>query len=54
MWSLWIMDEKAQKWSQDEGEVDAVTFLSRKGTQDEAGVGLKPLSVPKFSMLLFV
>ena len=29
MWSLWIMDEKAQKWSQDEGEFDAVMFLSR-------------------------
>ena len=28
-------------------------FLSRNGTQGEAGVGLKPLSVPKFRMLLF-
>ena len=39
-----------------EGEfdaVDAVMFLSRNGTQGEAGVGLKPLSVPKFRMLLF-
>ena len=53
MWSLWIMDEKAQKWSQNEGEFDAVTFLSRNGIQGEAGVGLKPLSVPKFRMLLF-
>ena len=53
MWSLWIMDEKAQKWSQDEGEFDAVMFLSRNGTQGEAGVGLKPLSVPRFRMLLF-
>ena len=53
MWSLWIMDEKAQKWSQDEGDFDAVMFLSRNGTQGEAGVGLKPLSVPKFRMLLF-
>ena len=53
MWSLWIMDEKAHKWSQDEGEFDAVLFLSRNGTQGEAGVGLKPLSVPKFRMLLF-
>ena len=26
MWSLWIMDEKAHKWSQDEGEFDAVMF----------------------------
>ena len=44
-----------QKWSQDEGEFDAVNvmFLSRNGTQGEAGVGLKPLSVPKFRMLLF-
>ena len=25
---------------------DAVMFLSRNGTQGEAGVGLKPLSVP--------
>ena len=53
MWSLWIMDEKAHKWSQDEGEFDAVMFLSRNGTQGEAGVGLKPSSVPKFRMLLF-
>ena len=53
MWSLWIMDEKAHKWSQDEGEFDAVMFLSRNGTQGEAGVGLNPLSVPKFRMLLF-
>ena len=53
MWSLWIMDEKAQKWSQDEGEFDAVMFLSRSGTQGEAGVGLKPLSAPTFRMLLF-
>ena len=35
------------------GEFDAVMFLSRNGTQGEAGVGLKPLSVPKFRMLLF-
>ena len=47
------MDEKAQKWSQDKGELDAVMFLSRNGTQGEAGVGLKPLYVPKFRMLLF-
>ena len=53
MWSLWIMDEKAHEWSQDEGEFDAVMFLSRNGTQGEAGVGLKPLSMPKFRMLLF-
>ena len=46
------MDEKAQKWSQDDGEFDAVMFLSRNGTQGEAGVGLKPLSMPKFMMLL--
>ena len=32
---------------------DAVMFLSTNGTQGEAGVGLKPLSVPKFRMLLF-
>ena len=32
---------------------DAVMFLSRNGTQGEAGIGLKPLSVPKFRMLLF-
>ena len=38
----------------DEGEFDAVMFLSRNGTQGEAGVGLKPLSVPRFRMLLFV
>ena len=30
---------------------DAVMFLSRNGTRGEAGVGLKPLSVPKFRML---
>ena len=47
------MDEKAQRWSQDEGEFDAVMFLSRNGTQGEAGVGLKPLSVLKFRVLLF-
>ena len=47
------MDERAQKWSQDEEEFDAVMLLSRNGTQGEAGVGLKPLSVPKFRMLLF-
>ena len=23
MWSLWIMDERAHKWSQDEGEFDS-------------------------------
>ena len=34
-------------------EFDAVMFLSRNGTQGEAEVGLKPLSVPKFRMLLF-
>ena len=36
-----------------EGEFDAVMFLARNGTQGGAGVGLKPLSVPKFRMLLF-
>ena len=35
------------------GGFDAVMFLSRNGTQGEAGVGLKPSSVPKFRMLLF-
>ena len=51
--SICIMDEKVRKWSQDEGEFDAVMFRSRNGTQGEAGVGLKPLSVLKFRMLLF-
>ena len=54
MWSLWIMDEKAQKRSQDEGEFDAVMIRSRNGTRGEAGVGLKALSVLKFRMILFV
>ena len=36
------------------GEFDAVIFLSRNGTQGEAGVGLKLLSVPRFRMLLIV
>ena len=54
MWSLWVMDEKAQKRSQDEAEFDAVMFPSRNGTQGEAGAGLKPLSVPKFRTLLLV
>ena len=54
MGSLWIMDEKAQKRSQDEGEFDAVMFRSRNGTQGEARVRLKHLSVPKFRMLLLV
>ena len=54
MWSLWIMDEKAQKRSQDEGEFDAVMFRSKNGTQGEAGVDLRLLPVPKFRMLLLV
>ena len=54
MWTLWVMDEKAQKRTQDKGEFDAVMVWSRNGTQGKAGVGFKPLSVPKFRMLLLV
>ena len=54
VWSSWVMDEKAQKRSQAEREFDAVMVRSSNGTQGEAGVGLKHLSVPVFSMLLLV
>ena len=54
MWSLRVMDEKAQKQSKDEGEFDAVMFRSRNCTEGEAGVGLKSSFVPKFRLLLLV
>ena len=37
MWSLCVMDEKAQKRSQDEGEFYAVMFRSRNGIKARPG-----------------
>ena len=54
IWSLLVMDEKAQKRPHDDGEFDAVIFQSRNDTQGEAGMGSNFFPVPKFRMLLLV
>ena len=54
IWSLLVMDEKAQKRSHDDEKFDAVIFRCRNGTQGEAGVSLRPFPIPKFRVLLLV
>ena len=52
--SLLVMNEKGEKWSNDNREFDAVMLRSRNGTQGENWMDLIPFRVPRLTMLFLM